>query len=98
MDLTFQVPMQYFFLQHRTLLLSAITSTAGYCFYFGSIPSFFLITLNQHQLPVGLLALHQDGGHPKGGIFKQCLLFLFVTLAWSFLSWTTASPLAKCER
>ena len=28
MDLTFQVPMQYCFLQHRTLLLSPVTSTA----------------------------------------------------------------------
>ena len=42
MDLTFQVPMQYCSLQHRTLLLSPVRSTAGYCFYFGSIPSFFL--------------------------------------------------------
>ena len=34
--------MQYCSLQHRTLLLSPVTSTAGYCFCFGSIPSFFL--------------------------------------------------------
>ena len=42
MDLTFQVPMQYCSLQHRTLLLSPVTSTTGYCFCFGSISSFFL--------------------------------------------------------
>ena len=30
MDLTFQVPMQYCSLQHRTLLLSPVTSTHGY--------------------------------------------------------------------
>ena len=42
MDLTFQVPMQYCSLQHRTLLLSPVTSTTGYCYCFGSIPSFFL--------------------------------------------------------
>ena len=42
MDLTFQVPVQYCSLQHQTLLLSLVTSTAGYCFCFGSIPSFFL--------------------------------------------------------
>ena len=42
MDLTVQVPMQYCSLQHRTLLLSPVTSTTGYCFWFGSIPSFFL--------------------------------------------------------
>ena len=33
--------MQYCSLQHRTLLLSPITSTTGYCFCFGSFPSFF---------------------------------------------------------
>ena len=32
MDLTFQVPMKYCSLQHWTLLLSAVTSTTGYCF------------------------------------------------------------------
>ena len=37
-----QIPMQYCSLQHRTLLLSPITSTAWYSFCFGSIPSFFL--------------------------------------------------------
>ena len=42
MDLTFQDPMQYCSLQHRTLLLSPVTSTTGYCFCFGSIPSIFL--------------------------------------------------------
>ena len=42
MDLTLQVPMQYCSSQHRTLLLSPVTSTTGYCFCFGSIPSFFL--------------------------------------------------------
>ena len=42
MDLTVQVPMQYCSLQHQTLLLSPVTSTTGYCFCFGSIPSFFL--------------------------------------------------------
>ena len=43
MDLTFQVPMQYCSLQHRTLILSPGTSTAGYCFCFGSVSSFFLV-------------------------------------------------------
>ena len=33
--------MQYCSLQHWTLLLSPVTSTAGYSFCFGSIPSFF---------------------------------------------------------
>ena len=42
MDLTFQVPIQYCSLQHRTLLLSPAPSTTGCCFCFGSIPLFFL--------------------------------------------------------
>jgi len=55
MDLTFQVPMQYCSLQHQTLLLSPVTSTAGYCFCFGSIPSFFL-ELFLHWSPVAYWA------------------------------------------
>ena len=51
MDLTFQVPMQYCSLQHRTLLLSPVTSTTGCCFCFGSISSFFL-ELFLHWSPV----------------------------------------------
>ena len=41
-DLLFQVPMQYCFLQHQTLLLSPVTSTTGYCFCFDSVSSFVL--------------------------------------------------------
>ena len=41
MDLRFQVHMQYCSLQHLTLLPSPVTSTAGCCFCFGSISSFF---------------------------------------------------------
>ena len=55
MDLTFQVPMQYCSLQHWTLLLPPVTSTAGYCFCFGSIPSFFL-ELFLHWSPVACWA------------------------------------------
>ena len=45
MDLTFQVSMQYCSLQHRILLLSPVTSTAGYCFCFGSnLHSFWVIS------------------------------------------------------
>ena len=51
MDLTFQVPMQYSSLQHRTLLPSPVTSTTGCCIYFGSISSFFL-ELFLHSSPV----------------------------------------------
>ena len=55
MDLTFQVLMQCCSLQHQTLLPSSVTSTAGYCFCFGSIPSFFL-ELFLHCSPVAYWA------------------------------------------
>ena len=51
MDLKFQIPVQYCSLQHRTFLPSPVTSTTGYCFCFGSIPSFFL-ELFLHWFPV----------------------------------------------
>ena len=59
MDLTFQVPMQYCSLQHQTLLLSPVTSTAVCCFCFGSVSSFFLELFLQWSLvaywaPTGL--------------------------------------------
>ena len=41
-DLTFQVPMQYYALQHQTLLSPSETSTMGHCFPFGSASSFLL--------------------------------------------------------
>ena len=40
MDLTFQVPMQYCFLQNQTFLSSPVTATTEYCFCFGSVSSF----------------------------------------------------------
>ena len=55
MDLTFQVPMQYCSLQHRTLLLSPVTFTTGCCFSFGHIPSFCL-ELFLHGSPVAYWA------------------------------------------
>ena len=55
MGLTFQVPMQYCSLQLRTLLLLPVTSTTGYCFCFGSIPSFFL-ELFPHWSPLAYWA------------------------------------------
>ena len=55
MDLTFQVPMQYCSLQHRTLLPSPVASTTGCCFCFVSISSFFL-ELFLHWSPVAFWA------------------------------------------
>ena len=76
MDLTFQVPMQYCSLQHRTLLLSPVTSTTGYCFCFGSIPSFFL-ELFLHWSPVAYWAL-TDLGSSSFSILSFCLFILFM--------------------
>ena len=76
MDLTFQVPMQYFSFQHRTLLLSPVTCTTGSCFCFGSIPSFFL-ELFLHWSPVAYWAL-TDLGSFSFSIVSFCLLILFM--------------------
>ena len=66
MDLTFQVPMQCSSLQHQNLLLSPVTSTTGYCFCFGSIPSFFL-ELFLHWSPVAYWAPTDLGSSSFGG-------------------------------
>ena len=76
MDLTFQVPMQYCSLQHRTLLLSPVTSTAGCYFCFGSIPSFFL-ELFLHWSPVAYWASTNLGSSPFS-ILSFCLFILFM--------------------
>ena len=68
MDLTFQVPMQYCFLQHRTLLPSPVTSTTGCCFCFDSIPSFFLIS--------PLISSSISGTYQPGEFIFQCPIFL----------------------
>ena len=74
MDLTFQVPRQYCSLQHRTLLLSPVTSTAGCCFCFGSIPSFFL-ELFLHWAAVAFWA-PTDLGSSSFSVLSFCLLFM----------------------
>ena len=76
MDLTFQVPMQYCSLQHQTLLLSPVTSTAGCCFYFGSISSFFL-ELVLHWSPVAYWA-PTDLESSSFSVLSSCLFILFV--------------------
>ena len=95
MDLTFQVPMQYCFLQHQTLFLSQVTSTTGYCFCFGSIPSFFL-ELFLHWFPVAYWA-PTDLWNSSFSILSFYLFILFMgfsrqeywNLCHSLLQWTT---------
>ena len=68
--------MQYCSLQHRALLLSPVTSTTGYCFCFGSIPSFFL-ELFLHWSPVAYWA-PTDLGSSWFSILLFCLFILFM--------------------
>ena len=76
MNLTFQVPMHYCSLRPWTLLLLPVTCTAGYCFCFDSIPSFFL-ELFLHWCPVAYWA-HTDLGSSSFSILSFCLFILFM--------------------
>ena len=72
--------MQYCSLQHWTLLLSPVTFTAGYSFWFGSIPSCFL-ELFLHWSPVAYWA-PADLGVP---------LSVSYHFAFSYSSWGSQS-------
>ena len=95
MDLTFQVPMQYCSLQHQILLLSPVPSTTGYCFCFGSIPSFFL-DLFLHWPPVAQWT-PTDLGSTSFSILSFCLSYCSwrsqgkntEVVCHSLLQWTT---------
>ena len=91
MDLTFQVPMQYCSLQHRTLLLSPVTSTTGCCFRFGSISSLCL-ELFLHWSPVAYWA-PTDLGSASFSVLSFCLFILFMGLSrqeyWSGLPFSS---------
>ena len=76
MDLTFQVPMQYCSLQHRTLLPSPVTSTTECCFWFGSGSSFFL-ELVLHWSLVAYWA-PTDLGSSSFSVLSFCLFILFM--------------------
>ena len=68
--------MQCCFLQDWILFLSPVTSTTGYCFRFGSIPSFFL-ELFLHWSPVAYWA-PTDLGSSSFNVPSFCLLKLFM--------------------
>ena len=76
MELTFQVPMQYCSLQHQTLFPSPVTSTAWWCFCFGSVSSFFL-ELFLHWSPVVYWA-PTDLGRSSFSVISLCLFLLFM--------------------
>ena len=87
MDLTFQVRMQYCSLQHWTLLLSPVSSTAECCLCFDSISSFFL-ELFLHWSPVAIWAPTHLGSS-SFSILSFCLFILFMGFSrqeyWSSL-------------
>ena len=87
MDLTFQVPLQYCSLQHRTLLLSPVTYKTGYYFCFGSISSFFL-ELFLHWSPIAYWA-PTDLGSSYFSFLSFWLFILFMEFSrqeyWSGL-------------
>ena len=97
-DLTFQVPMQYCSLQHRTLLPSLVTSTTGWCFSFCSISSFFL-ELFLYSSPIATGHLPTWGVH-----LSVSYLFVFSYCSWgsqgkntevvchSLFQWTNCPP------
>ena len=76
MDLTFQVPMQYYPLQHWTLLLSPVTSRTRCCFCFLSVSSFFLV-LFLHWSPIAYWA-PTDLGSWSFSVLFFCLFILFM--------------------
>ena len=76
MDLTFQILMQYCSLQHRTLLVSPVSSKTGCYFCFASIPSFFL-ELFLHSSPVAYGA-PTNLGNSSFSVIYFCLWVLFM--------------------
>ena len=76
MDLTFQVPMQYWSLHYQIFLLSPITSTTECCFCSGSIPS-FLLELFLYWSPVAYWA-PTDLGSSSFSVLSLCFFILFM--------------------
>ena len=76
MDLTFQVPMQYCYLQNQTSLPSPVISTTGCCFCFGSVSS-SLLELFLHWSPRAYWA-PTDLGSSSFSVLSFCLFVLFM--------------------
>ena len=76
MNLTFQVPMQYCALQHRTLLPPPVISTTQCWFCFGSVSSFFL-ELFLHWSPLAYWA-RTDLGRSCFSVLFFCLFIPFM--------------------
>ena len=76
MGLSFQIPMQYCSLQHRTLLPSPVTSTTWHCFHFDSI-SLFSLELFLLSYPVAYWA-PTDLGSSSFSVISFCFFLLFM--------------------
>ena len=80
MDLTFQLPMQYFSLQNWTLLSPPGTSTTECHFCFGPAPSFFL-ELSVTALCSSLVAYQTP--YNLGSSSSSVISFCFFLLQWT---------------
>ena len=80
-DLTFQVPLQYFSLQHQTLLPSPVTSATGcwFFFFFFWLHPFILSGVISPLISSSILGTYQHGEF----IF-QCPIFLLFILFMGF--------------
>ena len=75
-DLTFQVPMQYYYLQHWTFLSPPETSTTGCCFCVSSA-SYFLLELFLLSSPVEYWT-PTDLGSSSFIVISFCIFILFM--------------------
>ena len=94
MGLTFQVPMQYFSLQHQISLSPQDASTARCCFCFGSASSFLLEPFLRSS-PVAYWVPTNLGSSSFSVIFF-CLFILFIGFSrqeyWSGLPFPSSVP------
>ena len=82
-DLTFQVPMQYCYLKHWTLLSSQDTSTTECHFCFGPVASFFLglLVLLLCSFPV-VYWTPSDLEDSSFGVITFCSFMQFMKYSW----------------
>ena len=76
MDLTFQVPMQYYSLQHWILLPSPVTSTTGLFFFFALAPSLHSFWSYFCTAPIGAYWAPTHLGSSSFSILSFCLFIL----------------------
>ena len=104
MDLTFQVPMQYCSLQHRTLLLSPVTSTTGRCF--SLVPSLHSFWSFSPLISRSILVTYRPGKfifqcpiflpfHAVHGVLKARLLKWFAIPFFSGLHFSELSTMTR---